>query len=92
MFSRKKKNAEREGKKREGNFLTPPPEGWLHADFALTYGNGVYYRLEIHPGHLSLLCFFFLITLLCSRLTRHTPQLSSHLLRPHPAEELAAPG
>ena len=45
MFSRKKKNAEeREGKKRAGNFLTPPPEGWLHADFALTYGNGVYYR------------------------------------------------
>ena len=30
---------------REGeDFLTPPPEGWLHEEFALSYGEGVYYK------------------------------------------------
>ena len=58
MFAslRGKKGKAREGKKREGDFLTPPPEGWLHADFGLTYGNGVYYRYHdfvVTPNHRS---------------------------------------
>jgi hypothetical protein len=54
---------------RRTSFLTSPDGGWLHDEFALSYGNGVYYRLLSNSllvmyysclfSFLCCFCFFF---------------------------------
>ncbi len=44
VFGGSAKERRNKGLRREGSFLVMPNGGWLHDEFALAYGDGLYYR------------------------------------------------
>ena len=49
VFGSKKGTRRDPALRRQGSFLSQPHGGWLHDEFALAYGDGLYYR-HAHPS------------------------------------------